>query len=131
MFVIRVIAAIAATIPASALIASSYSGASASLQSVGQSVVGGAWTGKFLQTDWTFEFRNEDGVLRGRYLTSSGANWQSLHEIVVSDRSVSFNIKSKPKVSFSLELDAPARTMSGTVTIDGMATVPFSATRKP
>ncbi|MGA9582187.1 MAG: hypothetical protein WBR13_09485 [Allosphingosinicella sp.] len=123
--------ATAAATPAPALITYAYLGASPAVQSAEQSIVGGTWTGQFLQKDWTFEFRNEDGALRGRYLTSGGTNWQSLHEIVISGRSVSFNIKSKPKVSFSLEVDAPVRNMSGTVAIDGLATVPFSAARKP
>ena len=43
---------------------------------------------------------------------------------------VNFSMESKPKLSFALEVDAIKPTMSGTVTIEGVATVPFSATRK-
>ncbi|MCM3681758.1 hypothetical protein [Sphingomonas paucimobilis] len=50
--------------------------------------------------------------------------------LVVSGRSVNFSMESKPKLSFALEVDAIKPTMSGTVTIEGVATVPFSATRK-
>jgi hypothetical protein len=59
-----------------------------------------------------------------------GVKWHPLSGLVVSGRSVNFSMESKPKLSFALEVDAIKPTMSGTVTIEGVATVPFSATRK-
>jgi len=96
-----------------------------------RSVVEGAWTGKFLQRDWTFEFKNEGGGWSGKYMRSDGKSWLPLNDLVVSGGSVSFSIESTPKVSFSLSIDAENQTMAGTTTIDGVATVPFSAARKP
>lgn len=96
---------------------------------VEQGIVGGTWTGKFLQKDWLFEFRNENGRLQGRYMTSGGRDWQPLNQIVVSKRSLTFNLGSKPNVSFALEVGSADRNLSGTVTLDGFGTVPFVATR--
>jgi hypothetical protein len=106
-------------------------GTSISAQSIEQRIVGGAWTGKLLQKDWIFEFRNEDGMLQGRLMASGGRNWQPLHEVIISGGSVSFGLESKPKMSFSLEVGTTNRNMSGTVTLDGLGTLPFSATRTP
>lgn len=100
-------------------------------QNMERSVVEGAWTGKFLQRDWTFEFRNEGGAWSGKYMRSDGKSWLPVNELVVSGRSVSFSIESTPKVSFSLSIGAENQNMAGTTTIDGVATVPFSAARKP
>ena len=128
---IKCVLAVAAVVSAPISSGVSVLGAPVEAQGVEKSIIGGTWTGSFLQKDWTFEFRNEDGRLQGRYMRSGGRNWQPLNEIRVSGRSVSFSIESKPKVSFALEVDAADRNMSGTVTIDGMATVPFSAARIP
>jgi hypothetical protein len=95
-----------------------------------RSVVEGAWMGKFLQRDWTFELKKEDNGWSGRYMRSDTSSWHPLSELVISGRSVSFSIESKPKVSFSLEVDTKKPDMSGAVTIDGVAIVPFSAIRK-
>lgn len=96
---------------------------------VEQVIAGGPWKGSFLQRDWTFEFAKQDGQWSGRYMRSDGRSWQSLQQLTISGRSVSFGIESKPKVSFALEVGSTNREMSGTVTIEGFATVPFSASR--
>lgn len=115
-----------------ALLAPSPSEVSASPTSAPvPSVVQGAWTGKFLQRDWTFEFKNEGGGWSGKYMRSDGKSWLPLNDLVVSGRSVSFSIEATPKVSFALSIDAENQNMAGTTTIDGVATVPFSAARKP
>jgi hypothetical protein len=100
-------------------------------QSVEQSIAGRAWTGKFLQRDWTFEFTRGEGRLQGRYMRSDGGKWLPLNDILLSGRSISFGIESKPKISFALKLGASERDLSGTVTLEGLATIPFSATPKP
>jgi hypothetical protein len=91
----------------------------------------GVWTGKFLQRDWTFDFRNENGAWSGKYMRSDGKSWLPLNELSISERSVSFSIESNPKVSFSLSIDAESRNLAGVATIDGIAAVPFSAARQP
>lgn len=98
---------------------------------VEQRIVGGSWTGKFLQNDWTFRFTNENGNLQGEFTTSSGGKWQPISRVTISDGSILLAIDSKPKVNFSLELDAADRNMSGHVSLDGFGTVPFSAMRIP
>lgn len=91
----------------------------------------GTWKGNFLQREWTFRLRHENGAWSGNYTRSDGRNWYPLTELVVSGTSIGFSIESTPKVSFSLQADAASQAMSGTVTIEGVATVPFSATRQP
>lgn len=104
---------------------------SADAQVVEGSIVKGAWTGQFLQRNWTFEFRNEDGKRSGRYMRSDGRSWQPLNDLRIEGGSVAFDIESKPQVSFSLKRDATNQNLSGTVTIDGIATIPFSAVQVP
>ena len=99
-------------------------------QMVQSSSLGGLWIGSLLQKEWTFEFTTEGGNWSGRYMPPGGVKWHPLSAPVISGRSVSFSMESKPKLSFALELDTVKPTMSGTVTIEGVATVPFSATRK-
>jgi len=131
MFVTQAILTAAAAVTQASPAPVAPSAAPIAAVKAGRSLVGGAWTGKFLQKDWTFRFSDEDGQLRGTFVTAGRTNWQPLEAIVVSGRSVSFAIESKPKVSFALELDPAVGSMSGTVTLDGLATVPFSATRNP
>lgn len=100
-------------------------------QSVQSNKLGGVWTGSFLQKEWTFEFTAEGSDWSGRYMPPGGVKWHPLSGLVVSGRSVSFSMDTKPKLSFALEIDAVKPTLSGPVTIDGVATVLFSATRKP
>jgi hypothetical protein len=89
----------------------------------------GEWTGEFLQIDWTFAFdRNGEGW-SGRYMTSKGKKWHPLRDVVITDRSTTFSIDSKPGLRFTLKLDDSNAAMSGGVTIEGVATAPFSATR--
>lgn len=102
----------------------------ANTQSDERSIAAGAWTGKFLQRDWTFELKQENGEWSGQYMRSDTGNWHPLNDLVISGLSVSFSIESKPQVSFALEVDKKKANMSGAVTIDGVATIPFSAARK-
>ena len=76
-----------------------------------------------------FEFTNEDGRLKGKYMPSGGREWQPLNGIVVSKRSITFNLGSKPNISFDLEIGATDRNLSGTVTLEGFGTIPFAAAR--
>lgn len=91
----------------------------------------GVWTGSLLQKEWTFEFKMEGTDWSGRYMPPGGVKWHPLTAVRVSSRSVTFSMDSKPKLGFELQIDAPRPTMSGTVIIEGVATVPFLATRKP
>ena len=91
----------------------------------------GVWTGSLLQKEWTFEFKMEGTGWSGRYKPPGGVEWHPLTAVRVSSRSVTFGMDSKPKLGFDLKLDAPRPTMSGTVHIEGVATIPFLATRKP
>lgn len=130
MFV-KYAAAVAAVFSAPVLASASSPQTPLTTEGAQQKIVTGAWTGKLLQKDWTIEFRNEDGNLRGRMMVSGGGNWQPLHELTISGRSVSFALQSKPKMSFALDVGPTYQDMSGSVTLDGLATIPFSATRTP
>lgn len=98
-------------------------------QEGGEATASGTWRGSFLQREWTFEFTNEEGRWSGRYIRSDGPRWHPLADVAIVGRSVSFSIASQPRIRFALELETGSRTMSGTVTIDGYGTVPFSAAR--
>lgn len=91
----------------------------------------GVWTGSLLQKEWTFEFKADGAEWSGRYMPPGGVKWHPLTAVRVSNRSLKFEMDSKPKLDFSLEIDAAKAAMSGMVVIEGVATVPFSATRKP
>lgn len=112
-------------------LATGEASASLAANAPGQIIGTGAWRGSFLQRDWTFEFSHQDGRWSGRYIRSDAREWHALTQVTVSGRSVSFNFNSEPGISFALELDAEGRTLSGTATIDGLGTVPFSAARAP
>lgn len=129
MFIMQVmaVAAISAPVPPVA----HHAASSVDVSSVDKSLLGGTWTGKFLQRDWNFSFSDADGKLQGKYIRSDGRDWHPLNEIAASKRSISFTIESKPKVSFSLEVAPSKQNLTGTVTIDGVATIPFTATRAP
>ncbi|HEX8579394.1 MAG TPA: hypothetical protein VF655_07340, partial [Allosphingosinicella sp.] len=98
---------------------------------VERSIASRAWAGKFLQRDWTFEFAWKEGKLQGRYMRSDGGKWLPLNDLLLAGRSISFAIESKPKISFALKLGASDQDLSGTVTLEGVAMIPFSATPKP
>jgi hypothetical protein len=98
--------------------------------SVQTSSLAGVWTGSLLQKEWTFEFKAEGGDWSGRYMPPGGVKWHALTAVRVSKGAVAFSMDSKPKLSFELGLDAAKAVMSGSVVIEGVATVPFLATRK-
>lgn len=100
------------------------------VQAVPSDGPGGIWRGNLLQKDWTFEFTARDGAWSGRYRTPGGVNWYPLSDVVVRGRAISFTMDTKPKLRFALDIDAAKPAMTGTVAIEGIATVPFTATRQ-
>lgn len=121
---------------ASALLALAFasppsSATSVEIQGAQSAGPAGVWTGSLLQKEWTFEFKADGAGWSGRYMPPGGVKWHPLTAVRVSGRSLGFNMDSKPKLDFALEVDAAKPVMSGTVVIEGVATVPFSATRKP
>lgn len=93
-------------------------------------LLAGAWTGQFARTDWTFEFRNENGVWSGRYMTAAAGNWHDLQSVRVDGRTVSFSIESNPTLSFSLTADEQGRRLAGVAKIPNGMSVPFTADRR-
>lgn len=93
-------------------------------------VLAGSWTGQFARTDWTFEFKNENGVWSGRYMTAAANNWHDLQSVRVDGRSVSFSIESNPTLSFSLTADEQGRRLAGVAKIPNGMSVPFTADRR-
>lgn len=103
---------------------------SLSAQAVDQNVVAGAWIGRFGSSDWTFEFKKEAGNWSGRYMSAKDGKWHALQNVRVSDRTISFNVVSRPQLAFALSVDASDQAMSGSVTIPSGMGMPFSAVRK-
>ncbi|QBX38448.1 hypothetical protein E4M02_08770 [Brevundimonas sp. S30B] len=99
-------------------------------QQVDSRVLAGSWTGQFARTAWTFEFKNENGVWSGRYMTAAANNWHDLQAVRVDGRSVSFNIESNPTLSFSLTADEQGRRLAGVAKIPNGMSVPFTADRR-
>lgn len=89
----------------------------------------GRWTGPFVGADWTFEFTRSGSVWSGRSLSSKGKGWLPVQRLVLAGNSVTFAIESRPQVTFHLTLDPAADTLSGTVDIGGLHTLPFAASR--
>lgn len=94
-----------------------------------QALIPGTWSGDFFQRKWTFEIIADGSGYSGRYRRSDGRAWLPLKQLKVSGRKVSFSIESTPKISFDLQGDSSNQDMSGTVTLEGYATLPFSAAR--
>jgi len=91
----------------------------------------GIWTGSLLQRDWSLEFKNQGGSWSGAYKVPGGKTWHPVSNLVVKGSAISFVIPSKPQISFALNFENRTSGLEGTATIDGLATVPFSATRAP
>ena len=104
--------------------------ASAVAQNSEASPLAGQWTGRFGSADWTFEFKNEAGSWSGKYMSAKFQKWHALEKVRVSGRSVSFNVVSKPQLTFDLAVDNTNRTLSGKVTIPNGMGMPFSAARR-
>ena len=112
-------------LPSATIQASAVDSSTATAQALDE----GQWTGEFLQTDWTFAFEREGDEWSGSYMTSKGRKWHPLDDVAISGRFASFTIDSKPTLRFALELDRTHSSMTGGVTVEGIATAPFSAVR--
>lgn len=123
------IAPAAAIVLVSCLVAPAAS-SSAVAQTPVASRVEGSWTGPFAQADWTFEFTRQDGGWSGRYMSSKYNKWHDLRSVTVSGNTVTFEIVSKPVLRFDLEVVSSGKDLSGTMSIGGGMTRPFSAVRR-
>ncbi len=91
--------------------------------------VAGRWTGSFAGTDWTFELTREGEAWVGRYQTSKVSIWRPLESVSVTGGCATFSVKSEPRLTFDLALEAAGESLSGEVAIAGHVSLPFAAKR--
>lgn len=92
--------------------------------------ISGAWVGPFFKADWTFEFKNENGVWTGQYMSSKYNKWHALENVIVKGSVVSFNVVSTPQLNFSLTADEAGKMLSGSASLPNGSSIPFTAVRK-
>ena len=93
------------------------------------SCIEGSWTGSFLQTDWTLEFRRVGSGWSGRYRTVRYNKWVDLRSVAVAGDVVTFAIEATPRCSFALKLDASGVNLAGEMRVEGHPPLPFAAVR--
>jgi len=91
--------------------------------------VAGTWTGSFVQTEWTFEFKREGNTWSGQYMSARDKKWHPMQALAVSEQTVRFSMQSKPPVTFTLKVDPTNKILAGDVNVFGR-NLPFSAARK-
>lgn len=89
----------------------------------------GRWSGPFAGADWVFELSRDGTAWVGRYQTSKAQVWRPLEQVTVTGGCANFSLKSEPRVTFVLALDADGATLAGDIDIAGRATLPFAAKR--
>lgn len=91
--------------------------------------VAGSWVGEFAGVDWTFELTRNATGWSGRYQSSRAQVWRPLEAVSVTAGCATFSLKSEPRVTFVVTLDADNTTLAGDVNLAGRATLPFAAKR--
>ncbi|HET9511554.1 MAG TPA: hypothetical protein VFO80_10440 [Sphingomonas sp.] len=91
--------------------------------------VAGRWAGAFAGADWTFELTRDASGWSGRYQSSKAQVWRPLDGVSVTGGCATFSLKSEPRLTFILVLDAGGTTLTGDLDIAGHATLPFAAQR--
>lgn len=91
--------------------------------------VAGRWIGEFAGADWTFELTRNATGWSGRYQSSRAQVWRPLEAVSVTGGCATFSLKSEPRVTFVVTLDAGNTTLAGDANIAGLATLPFAAKR--
>jgi len=89
----------------------------------------GRWIGEFAGADWTFELTRNATGWSGRYQSSRAQVWRPLEAVSVTEGCATFSLKSEPRVTFVVTLDAEGAALTGDVHIAGLATLPFAAKR--
>ena len=93
-------------------------------------LLAGDWRGPTGNKHITFRFQYANGSWLGFFVSELNGNLYPVEDMQVSDRSVSFRLKSTPEITFDLRLEDDNRTLSGTGTHpDGIA-FSYSLTRK-
>lgn len=91
--------------------------------------IAGRWVGDFAGADWTFELTRNPTGWSGRYQSSRAQVWRPLETVSATGGCATFSLKSEPRVTFVLTLDADGTTLTGNVDIADRATLPFAAKR--
>jgi len=89
----------------------------------------GHWIGAFAGANWTFELTRNATGWSGRYQSSRAQVWRPLEAVSVTASCATFSLKSEPRVTFVVTLDAGGTALTGDVHITGLATLPFAAKR--
>jgi len=89
----------------------------------------GHWIGAFAGADWTFELTRNATGWSGRYRSSRAPVWRPLEALSVTGGCATFSLKSEPRVTFVVTLDAGGTALTGDVHIASLTTLPFAAKR--
>lgn len=87
----------------------------------------GAWKAPFGESIWTFEFKQENGVWSGRYMSSKAQKWHDLLAVRVEGDRVRFGVEATPTLDFDLRLSGNA--LKGELAFGNGRSVPFIAER--
>ena len=75
----------------------------------------GAWVGDFGAGTWTFKFNGSGKVWAGQYTYPQYKGWNSVINLMATDRAARFSLKAKTAVDFNLKLDPSSNALKGTV----------------
>ncbi len=91
--------------------------------------VAGVWKGPFIGSNFTFEFKQENGAWTGRYQSEKSNKWAQLRNVTVIDGTVRFKFESQPPSAFTLKVDKTGKTLNGSATFGEHAALPLTLTR--
>ena len=80
--------------------------------------VAGTWSGDFLGTVFTFEFRQVGGRWTGRYQSAKYRVWHDVKNLSVANGQVRFEFASQPKIAVTLR-GTGAKSLSGMADVAG------------
>lgn len=75
----------------------------------------GAWVGDFGAGTWTIKFEGSGKTWTGRYTYPQYKGWNSLINLMATDRAARFSLKARTAVDFNLKLAPSNNAMTGTV----------------
>lgn len=77
--------------------------AQAPKQAAQRSAIAGNWSGQFLGSAFTFEFRQVGPNWTGRYHSTKSGKWNNLNNVKVTGGNVRFEFSSQPRIVVSLK----------------------------
>jgi hypothetical protein len=98
----RPVVSLAAAVLVIAVISPSAVIAQVPKQAAQSSAIAGNWSGQFLGSAFTFEFRQVGAKWSGRYHSTKSGKWNTLNNVTVTGGNIRFEFTSTPKIVVSL-----------------------------